>query len=190
MSRNKREKQYIVVGLGRFGCAIAETLCQDGAEVLGVDRRMDVVEGLRDMLTHTVQMDAMDRDGGMPKVILYTLNPADNAALATLTGSFSESGVQKVKFGPAWWFNDHIYGIRENLEILSNYSLLSQSLGMTTDSRNVLSFSRHEYFRRILCNWLGEKVAAGLFPGDPDLMDNLVKDICYRNANHWIYGQE
>ena len=61
---------------------------------------------------------------------------------------------------------------------------------MTTDSRNVLSFSRHEYFRRILCNWLGEKVAAGLFPGDPDLMDNLVKDICYRNANHWIYGQE
>lgn len=135
-------------------------------------------------------LDAMDRDGGIPKVILYTLNPADNAALATLTGSFSESGVQKVKFGPAWWLNDHLYGIRENLEILSNYSLLSQSLGMTTDSRNVLSFSRHEYFRRILCNWLGEKVAAGLFPGDPDLMDNLVKDICYRNANHWIYGQE
>lgn len=134
-------------------------------------------------------LDAMDRDGGMPKVILYTLNPADNAALATLTGSFSESGVQKIKFGPAWWFNDHFYGIEENLEVISSYSLLSQSLGMTTDSRNVLSFSRHEYFRRILCNWLGTKVARGHFPKDPDLLEDLVKDICYQNANRWIYGE-
>lgn len=134
-------------------------------------------------------LDAIDKDGMMPKVILYTLNPADNAALATLTGSFSESGVQKMKFGPAWWFNDHLYGIEENLEILSSYALLSQALGMTTDSRNVLSFSRHEYFRRILCNWIGKKVSKGLFPADRELLDTIVKDICYRNANNWIYEQ-
>ncbi|MBR5175295.1 MAG: glucuronate isomerase [Bacteroidales bacterium] len=134
-------------------------------------------------------LDGLDKEGEMPKVILYPLNPSDNAALATLTGSFSQSGVQKVKFGPAWWFNDHIYGIEENLEILSSYSLLSQSLGMTTDSRNVLSFSRHEYFRRILCNWLGNKVAKGYLPADFDLLDTIVKDICYRNAKRWIYEQ-
>ncbi len=132
-------------------------------------------------------LDAVDADGQMPKVILYTLNPADNAPLATMTGSFSESGVQKIKFGPAWWFNDHQAGIEENLEVLSSYSLLSQAIGMTTDSRNVLSFSRHEYFRRILCNYLGKKVDKGLLPKDPVLLGTIVENICYANAEKWIY---
>ena len=104
-----------------------------------------------------------------------------------MTGSFSESGVQKIKFGPAWWFNDHQAGIEENLEVLSSYSLLSQAIGMTTDSRNVLSFSRHEYFRRILCNYLGKKVDKGLLPKDPVLLGTIVENICYANAEKWIY---
>ena len=135
-------------------------------------------------------LDDLDRDNSLPKVILYNLNPSDNAAIASLTGSFSESGQQKIKYGPAWWYNDHIYGIMDNLEVLSNYSVLSQSVGMTTDSRNVLSFSRHEYFRRILCGWLGEKVEKGLLPHDMDGLGIVVENICHRNANTWIYGKQ
>ena len=132
-------------------------------------------------------LDSLDSEGLLPKTILYNLNPADNAAFANLTGSFSESGMQKVKFGPAWWFNDHMYGIEANLEVLASHSLLSQSVGMTTDSRSVLSFSRHEYFRRILCNWLGEKVRRGHLLADEALLGGMVQDICYKNANKWIY---
>lgn len=134
-------------------------------------------------------LDALDSESLLPRTILYNLNPADNAALANLTGSFSESGTQKVKFGPAWWFCDHMCGIEANLETLAAHSLLSQAVGMTTDSRSVLSFSRHEYFRRILCNWLGEKVRRGHLPADESLLGGIVEDICYSNANKWIYEQ-
>lgn len=135
-------------------------------------------------------LDGLDADGLMPKTILYTLNPSDNAMLATLTGSFSESGVQKLQFGPAWWYNDHECGIRDNLDALGSYSLMSMSLGMTTDSRTILSFSRHDYFRRILCDYIGNRVERGVLPADMEFLGGVVTGISYKNADKWIYGNE
>lgn len=132
-------------------------------------------------------LDALEREEALPKMILYTLNPKDNEAFASLTGSFTEDGVPgKVQFGPAWWYNDHYEGIRDQLLTLANYSLLSQAIGMTTDSRSLLSFSRHDYYRRVLCNLIGEWVTQGRLPADRERLDNLITGICYQNAKNWI----
>lgn len=132
-------------------------------------------------------LDTLELQGGLPNVILFTLNPSDNEAFATLTGSFSQDNTSsKIKFGPAWWYNDHFDGIKSNLLSIANYSLLSQFIGMTTDSRSILSFSRHEYFRRILCNIVGEWVEEGLLPNDMDLLNELITSICYTNSKKMI----
>jgi glucuronate isomerase len=132
-------------------------------------------------------LDDLEREGVLPQVILYTLNPADNAALASLTGSFTEDGVQgKIQFGPAWWYNDHFAGIRKQLLDLSSNGLLSTFIGMTTDSRSILSLSRHEYFRRILCDLLGSWVKDGKIPQDMKLLEELVQNISYRNIKSKI----
>jgi glucuronate isomerase len=128
-------------------------------------------------------LDRLEEKGNLPNIILYTLTPSDNEAFATLTGSFTEDGVQgKIQFGPAWWYNDQYEGIRKQLTDLASYGLISQFIGMTTDSRSVFSFSRHEYFRRILCDLLAEWVNLGILPDDVELLSNLVKDICYYNS--------
>ncbi len=133
-------------------------------------------------------LDSQDVKDELPKTALFTLNPADNAALATLTGSYAREGVHgKVQFGPAWWYNDHFLGMTEHLENLSAYSLMPQFIGMTTDSRNVLSFSRHDYFRRILCNWMADKVLHGQFPSDEAYLGKIAADIAYHNAKKYIY---
>ena len=133
-------------------------------------------------------MDSQDVKGELPKTALFTLNPADNAALATLTGSYAQDGVVgKVQFGPAWWYNDHFLGMTDQLENLAAYSLMPQFIGMTTDSRNVLSFSRHDYFRRILCNWLADKALRGQFPSDEAYLGRIAADISYNNAYNWFY---
>jgi len=124
-------------------------------------------------------LDDLDKEDCLPKTILYPMNPADYASIATITGSFPG----KVQFGPAWWYNDHALGIRQHLETLASYGLLSTFIGMTTDSRSLLSMVRHEYFRRVLCDWLGDKVEAGELPSD---LGHLVRAICYENARHWI----
>ena len=133
-------------------------------------------------------MDSQDVKGELPKTALFTLNPADNAALATLTGSYAQDGVLgKVQFGPAWWYNDHFLGMTDQLENLAAYSLMPQFIGMTTDSRNVLSFSRHDYFRRILCNWLADKALRGQFPSDEAYLGKIAADISFNNAYKWFY---
>ncbi len=130
-------------------------------------------------------LDELEKKESLPKIILYTLNPSDNEAFATLTGSYSEDGVPgKIQFGPGWWYNDQHEGIRQHLTTLSSYGLLSRFIGMTTDSRSVFSFSRHEYFRRILCNLLAGWVDSGNLPNDTDLLSNLIKDICYNNSKN------
>ena len=132
--------------------------------------------------------DELEKKEYLPKIILYTLNPADNEPFATLTGSYAEDGVPgKIQFGPGWWYNDQYEGIRKQLIDLSSYGLLSQFIGMTTDSRSVFSFSRHEYFRRILCNQIGQWVKEGLMPDDMDLIGGLVKDISYFNIKNWLF---
>ncbi len=126
-------------------------------------------------------------DGGLPRTILYTLNPADNAALSVLSGSFSEDHIQaKVQAGPAWWFCDHIYGMKQCFEHTAAYGVLSTFAGMTTDSRSLLSFVRHEYFRRVFCAWLGEKAEQGEYPSGGMKLENLAEAVCYGNAKKII----
>lgn len=114
---------------------------------------------------------------GLPKTILYTLNPADNAVMSVLSGSFV--GVTQ---GPAWWWCDHLQGMREMLDVFSCFSVLSTFPGMTTDSRSLLSMLRHDYFRRCFCGWAGERAARGELPGSFEELSGLVKAVCYGNA--------
>ncbi len=134
-------------------------------------------------------LDDLEQAGGLSRVILFPLNPADFIPLAVLTGSFAEDGVcGKLQLGPAWWFNDHASGMRAQLEAIANHSLLANFIGMTTDSRSLLSMVRHEYFRRVLCNWIGEQVEAGAFPADSAPLGALVRALCYENARQMLAG--
>lgn len=135
----------------------------------------------------TRMLDTLERSNSLPKIILYPLNPADYAAMASLTGSFAEDRVPgKIQLGPAWWYNDHFEGIQYHLKTLANYGMLSQFVGMTTDSRSPLSFCRHEYFRRVLCSTISTWVEEGHLPQETAVLSDLVKDLCYRNAQQWI----
>lgn len=132
-------------------------------------------------------LNALEARESLPRIILYTLNPSDMEMFASVTGSFTEAGTPgKVQFGPAWWFNDHRDGIVRQLKALGNLGLLRRHIGMTTDSRSLLSFSRHEYYRRILCNLVGEWVEAGELPRDADFLAGFITDICYNNARRWL----
>ncbi len=132
-------------------------------------------------------LDDLDKEESLPKTVLYTLNPADNAAFASLTGSFAEDGVAgKIQFGPAWWYNDHYQGITEQLKTLASYGLLPTAIGMTTDSRSIFSMTRHDYYRRILCNLIGEWAEFGQMPDDEKLLKNFIEDISYKNAKNWL----
>lgn len=134
-------------------------------------------------------LDDLEREGCLPRTVLYPVNPADYEALATLTGSFAEDGVRgKIQLGPAWWYNDHALGIRHHLDALANHGLLSTFIGMTTDSRSPLSMVRHEYFRRVLCDWLGEQIGAGAMPHDGAMIEHLVRAVSYGNARDMVLG--
>ena len=120
---------------------------------------------------------------GLPKTLLFTLNPADNAMLSTLSGSFSKDGMEAlVSQGPAWWWCDHYQGIRDMLDHMAAFGVLSTFVGMTTDSRSLLSFVRHDYFRRVLCSWISERRTKGLLPDDEAILSSLIRGICYENA--------
>ncbi|MDR2117550.1 MAG: glucuronate isomerase [Planctomycetaceae bacterium] len=134
--------------------------------------------------------NSLEGENQLPNIILYTLNPSDNAVLATLCGSFTEDGIAgKIRFGPAWWYNDFDDAIRRHLTDLAGYSLLSNFPGMTTDSRSVLSFSRHDYFRRILCNWLGERIGHGEIPDNDELLVPLLESLCAGNARSLLVSK-
>jgi glucuronate isomerase len=132
-------------------------------------------------------LDRLDDGDRLAKTILYNSNPRDNEVLATLIGSFQDGSVPgKMQFGSGWWFLDQLEGMERQLNALSNMGLLSRFVGMLTDSRSFLSYSRHEYFRRLLCNLLGHDVRRGLIPNDRALLGDLVKDLCFRNANSYL----
>jgi len=136
-------------------------------------------------------MDALERDGQLPRTILYSLNPADNAWIDTLIGAFQGPEVPgKIQHGSAWWFNDHKHGMTEQLTSLASLGVLGNFVGMLTDSRSFLSYARHEYFRRILCSLLGQWVESGEYPDDLDALGGLVQDICYRNAERYFNLKE
>ncbi|MFZ4831836.1 glucuronate isomerase [Rouxiella sp. Mn2063] len=135
-------------------------------------------------------LDSMDVTNELPKTILYCLNPRDNEVLASMVGNFQAPGIAgKVQFGSGWWFNDQKDGMLRQLTQLSQMSLLSQFVGMLTDSRSFLSYTRHEYFRRILCNLLGQWAEEGEIPNDRELLGQMVQDICFNNAQRYFQIQ-
>jgi glucuronate isomerase len=135
----------------------------------------------------TKLLDAIDAKAGLPRTILYSLNPKDYEVLGTVMGSFQGGGIPgKIQLGSAWWFNDTKDGMLEQLNVLANFGLLSRFVGMLTDSRSFLSYPRHEYFRRILCNMLGEWVERGEAPDDRELLGGMVENICYGNAKRYF----
>lgn len=139
-------------------------------------------------------LDGLDAKNKLAKTILYNLNPSDNEVMATMTGNFNDGLIAgKIQWGSAWWFLDQKDGMIKQLNALSNMSLLSRFVGMLTDSRSFLSFPRHEYFRRILCDLFGSEIENGELPGDLDWIGKVVQDICYHNATtyfNWQGGKE
>jgi len=150
---------------------------------LGPDTGYDTIGDFEMALTLARFLDCLEREGRLAKTILYVMNPRDNEVVATAVGCFQDGSLPgKMQFGSAWWFNDQKDGIERQINTLSNMGLLSRFVGMLTDSRSFLSYPRHEYFRRLLCNLLGNDVENGELPDDMELIGNMVKDICFRNA--------
>jgi len=156
-------------------------------EALGTDVGCDSIGDFEMAKPLAKFLDRLDSKGKLPKTILYNLNPRDNALFATIVGNFQDGSVPgKMQYGSAWWFLDQKDGIQEQVRVLSNMGLLSRFVGMLTDSRSFLSFPRHEYFRRVLCNMLGSDVEAGLLPNDLESLGKMVEDICFNNAKNYF----
>jgi len=153
-------------------------------EILGPNTGYDCIDDSRNSSAQLADfLNALDATNQLPKTILYSLNPIDNAAIDTVMGCFqADTAIGKLQHGSAWWFNDHEHGMREHLTTLSSTSLLSNFVGMLTDSRSFLSYTRHEYFRRILCDIFGTMVETGRFPRDLKVLKKLVEDISYNNS--------
>jgi glucuronate isomerase len=135
----------------------------------------------------SVFFDNLDQADQLTKTIIYNINPAHNEVFATMLGNFNDGSVKgKMQFGSGWWFLDQKDGMEKQLNALSNMGLLSTFVGMITDSRSFLSFPRHEYFRRILCNLIGDEMEKGLLPNDEKWMGDIVKKICYYNAKEYF----
>ncbi len=156
-------------------------------QALGPDTGFDSIGDWPVAAAMARHFDRLDRVGRLPKTILYNLNPRDNALVATMLGDFQDGTTPgKMQFGSGWWFLDQLDGMAHQIEALSQLGLLSQFVGMLTDSRSFLSYTRHEYFRRLLCNILGDDVKRGRLPGDLPLVGGMVQDICYRNARRFF----
>jgi glucuronate isomerase len=156
-------------------------------EQLGPDTGFDTVGDFPQGASLAAYLDLLDRENALPRTIIYNVNPADTFQLATLIGSFQDGDIPgKIQYGSAWWFLDQKQGITAQLDALSNAGLLSRFVGMVTDSRSFMSYPRHEYFRRILCDILGQDVARGELPNDDALLGQLVKNICHSNAAEYL----
>jgi glucuronate isomerase len=154
---------------------------------LGPDTGFDSIGDFETARPLAKFLDSLDKNNELPKTILYNLNPRDNELIATMVGNFQDgSSAGKIQYGSAWWFLDQKDGMEKQINVLSNMGLLSRFVGMLTDSRSFLSYPRHEYFRRILCNMLGNDVEAGLLPDDSDLLGQMVEDICFNNAKNYF----
>jgi len=156
-------------------------------ERLGADKGFDLIDdrSFAEPLANILKM--MDQNNELPKTILYCLNQSYNDVIGAIIGCFQGNGIPgKIQFGPAWWFNDNKDGILRQMITLANLGLLSRFVGMNTDSRSFLSFSRHEYFRRILCNLLGAWAEDGEVPSDINLLGSMIQDICFNNAKKYF----
>jgi len=154
---------------------------------LGPDTGFDSIGDFPQAQSLAAYLDRLDRDNALPKTILYNVNPIDNYVFAAMLGNFQDGSIPgKVQLGSAWWFLDQKDGMQWQIGALSNLGLLSRFVGMVTDSRSFMSFTRHEYFRRVLCNLIGCDVEKGELPGDPALVGAMIRNICYGNACSYL----
>jgi glucuronate isomerase len=153
---------------------------------LGPDTGFDSIGDFPQAASLAAYLDRLDSENALPKTIIYNLNPADNYVFATMIGNFQDGTFPgKIQFGSGWWFLDQKEGMEWQLNALSNLGLLSRFIGMITDSRSFMSYCRHEYFRRTLCNLIGRDIKNGEIPDDDELVGPMIKNICYANAkNH------
>jgi glucuronate isomerase len=159
---------------------------------LGPDTGYDAVGDFPQGEHLAAYLDLLARENALPQMIVYNVNPKDTFQFATLVGCFQDRESQdgnmagKLQYGTAWWFLDQKQGITEQIEALSNIGLLSRFVGMVTDSRSFMSYPRHEYFRRVLCDIVGQDVTQGELPDDDALLGGMIEDICYRNAKKYL----
>ena len=154
---------------------------------LGPDTGWDSIGDYKQAKSLSNFLNILDSSNQLSKTIIYNLNPTDNEVMASIIGNFNDGTIKgKIQFGSAWWFLDQKDGIVKQLNALSNMGLISTFIGMLTDSRSFLSFPRHEYFRRILCNLFGTEIAAGELPNDMDWIGTIIQDICYYNAKAYF----
>lgn len=156
-------------------------------KAIGPDNGYDSVGDFPQIRPLAAYLDLLARENALPRMIVYNNNPSDTFAFATLIGCFQD-GIEpgKIQYGSAWWFLDQKEGITAQLNALSNVGLLSRFIGMVTDSRSFMSYPRHEYFRRILCDVVGQDVVRGELPNDEALLARLIEDVCYRNAAAYL----
>ncbi|CAN5463757.1 glucuronate isomerase [soil metagenome] len=156
-------------------------------EKLGPDTGFDSIGDFEMARPLAHLLDRLDQENKLPRVVLYNHNPRDNELFSTMTGNYQDGTIPgKIQHGPPWWFLDQKDGIEKHIESLSNMGILSEFIGMTTDSRSFLSYSRHDYFRRILCNILGNDMENGLIPDEMALIADVIENICYQNANKFF----
>ncbi|MFZ1133578.1 MAG: glucuronate isomerase, partial [Candidatus Korobacteraceae bacterium] len=155
---------------------------------LGADTGFDAIGDEPQGKALANYLDLLQRENALPRMVLYNSNPADNYLFATVASSFhsSDGTSGALQYGPAWWFLDQKDGITDQLNVLSSVGLLSRFIGMTTDSRSFMSFPRHEYFRRILCDLVGGEVERGELPHDEPLIGDIIEDVCSRNATTYF----
>ena len=154
---------------------------------LGADTGFDSINDSNVAYEISRILDSLEKENSLPKTILYTLNPKDNYVLGTMLGNFQGEGIKgKIQFGSGWWFNDNKDGMIEQMKALGNLGLLGNFVGMLTDSRSFLSYTRHEYFRRIMCNLIGQWVEKGEYPYDEELLEELIKGISFNNAKEYF----
>jgi glucuronate isomerase len=155
--------------------------------VLGPDTGFDSIGDWAQASALSRFLNKLDSTDQLAKTVLYNLNPNDNAVLATMIGNFNDGSIKgKMQFGSGWWYLDQKNGMEDQMNTLSNMGILSCFIGMLTDSRSFLSFPRHEYFRRILCNLFGNDIENGELPNDIEWVGKIVSDICYYNAKEYF----
>ena len=154
---------------------------------LGPDTGFDSIGDFPQAQSLSAYLNKLDSDNSLPKTIIYNLNPADNHVFAAMIGNFQDGNIPgKIQYGSGWWFLDQKDGMEQQMNALSNLGLLSRFIGMVTDSRSFMSYPRHEYFRRTLCNLIGRDVEAGEMPNDDKLLGPLIRNICYANAERYL----
>jgi Glucuronate isomerase len=154
---------------------------------MGPDTGWDSIGTVQDPLKISKFLSELDNNEQLAKTILYNLNPADNEMMITMAGNFNDgSSAMKVQYGAAWWFLDQKSGMEKHLKDLAAFGLLRKFIGMVTDSRSFLSYPRHEYFRRLVCNYLGEEVEKGLIPDEEEILKPIIEGISYRNAREYF----